>query len=470
MALGVSLDILNQKGTPAFFSDIFANRPAFGFAGRVFISTDTGAIYEDTGTAWTLIADAGAGTTGTLQQVTTNGNTTTQGISITAGGLSANSITNTSLTTGSVAFVGAAGLMTQDNANFFWDNTNKYLGIGNTGTPTAPLDIHNGTVGQLIQLNATSTNNSNIGFLNASVSKWRIGNVYNAGANDFNIFNNTLTANALSINSTNNYATFARQVISKEPEGFLASPATTTSVASFKATNSSGYITLGIDSSTGGNFNNGAYSRWLYCDGVYPLDFYTQALIRMRLSSSGNLIIANTPTTDNGNKLQITGTSTFSGTTLIGTTTSNSGGLLQSYSPNGTNAINGQVANNNNATLVGFDSASNYTFYVLGTGSIYSTSLTITLISSDINLKTDIKDYDKGLNEILAMKPRYYKYKNNLLEEKSGFIAQEMDEAVSGSMIDSPMGNHKTYQIEWYPLLVKAIQELNEKLVRNNIN
>jgi hypothetical protein len=78
----INNNILNQKGTPAFYSDIFANRPAFGYAGRVFISTDTGAIYEDTGTAWTLIADAGAGTTGTLQQVTTNGNTTTLGISV----------------------------------------------------------------------------------------------------------------------------------------------------------------------------------------------------------------------------------------------------------------------------------------------------------------------------------------------------------------------------------------------------
>ena len=92
MPLRVNFNVLNQKGTPAFFSDIFANRPAAGFAGRVFISTDTGAIYEDTGSAWTLIADAGAGTTGTLQQVTTNGNTTTQGISITAGGLSSNTV------------------------------------------------------------------------------------------------------------------------------------------------------------------------------------------------------------------------------------------------------------------------------------------------------------------------------------------------------------------------------------------
>lgn len=87
MSIKVTLDILNQKGTPAFYSDVFANRPAAGYAGRVFISTDTGAIYEDTGSTWTLIADAGAGTTGTLQQVTTNGNTTTLGISVQGIGL-----------------------------------------------------------------------------------------------------------------------------------------------------------------------------------------------------------------------------------------------------------------------------------------------------------------------------------------------------------------------------------------------
>ena len=44
------------------------------------------------------------------------------------------------LTPGSVPFVGAGGLVTQDNAKFFWDDTNHYLGIG-TATPVTPLDI-----------------------------------------------------------------------------------------------------------------------------------------------------------------------------------------------------------------------------------------------------------------------------------------------------------------------------------------
>ena len=108
-------------------------------------------------------------------------------------------------------------------------------------------------------------------------------------------------------------------------------------------------------------------------------------------------------------------------------------------------------------------------FYVNGNGAIYSTSTSITLISSDYNLKTDIKDYDKGLAEILAMKPRYFKYKDNLKEEKIGFIAQEMEQALAGSMINVPTGLdtgkfHKSYQIDWYPLLVKAIQELTARV------
>ena len=106
-----------------------------------------------------------------------------------------------------------------------------------------------------------------------------------------------------------------------------------------------------------------------------------------------------------------------------------------------------------------------YEFYVDGAGAIHSTSTSITQITSDVNLKTEITDYTKGLSEVLLMKPRYYKYKSNLEELKVGFIAQEMEEALSGSMIDSSEINkttgekYKTYQLEWYPLLVKAIQE-----------
>ena len=82
--ISVDYDILNQKQTPAFYASSLATRPAFGFPGRIFIDTDTpsSGIYRDTGSAWVQVADPGAGTTGTLQQVTTNGNTTTNSIQV----------------------------------------------------------------------------------------------------------------------------------------------------------------------------------------------------------------------------------------------------------------------------------------------------------------------------------------------------------------------------------------------------
>jgi hypothetical protein len=48
--------------------------------------------------------------------------------------------TGTAFTTGSIVFSGASGVYSQDNANFFWDDTNNRLGIG-TATPAVTLAV-----------------------------------------------------------------------------------------------------------------------------------------------------------------------------------------------------------------------------------------------------------------------------------------------------------------------------------------
>jgi len=50
------------------------------------------------------------------------------------------------LTSGSVLFAGSGGLISQDNANLYWDNVNKRLGIGTT-SPRNKLDAE-GDIGQ----------------------------------------------------------------------------------------------------------------------------------------------------------------------------------------------------------------------------------------------------------------------------------------------------------------------------------
>jgi hypothetical protein len=51
--------------------------------------------------------------------------------------------TGTALTTGSVVFAGASGIYSQDNANFFWNDTNNRLGLG-IATPTDRLHVYDG--------------------------------------------------------------------------------------------------------------------------------------------------------------------------------------------------------------------------------------------------------------------------------------------------------------------------------------
>ncbi len=196
MGFQLNLNVLNQKGSPAIYTDTFANRPAAGYQGRLFISTDTAAIYEDTGTSWTLIANVSSGA-GTLEQVTTNGNTTTKGILISSGGLSTNSLTDTALTSGSVTFAGSGGLISQDNANLFWDDTNNRLGI-NTNSPGNSLDVHTGGTNPILALNNTAGSQSAISFLNTSSAKWRIGNT---ATDTFDIYNFTNATTAISIDS-----------------------------------------------------------------------------------------------------------------------------------------------------------------------------------------------------------------------------------------------------------------------------
>ena len=54
--------------------------------------------------------------------------------------------TITGATAGSVLFAGASGVLAQDNANLFWDDTNNRLGVG-TSSPSQPLHVAGSTRG-----------------------------------------------------------------------------------------------------------------------------------------------------------------------------------------------------------------------------------------------------------------------------------------------------------------------------------
>ena len=171
----VDFNILNQLGSPSINSNTFANRPAAGQTGRLFVSTDTFEIYRDNGTTWDLIGGPGSST-----------------------------ITGTGTATQVAYFTSSQAI--GSSSNLYWDNTNIRLGIG-TSTPGTRLDIH-GT-GIMQHINATgATANSLMAFQRTGTNVWRLGDQYNGGNNFFEIHNIALANNAIQIDAATNKSIF----------------------------------------------------------------------------------------------------------------------------------------------------------------------------------------------------------------------------------------------------------------------
>lgn len=55
------------------------------------------------------------------------------------------SMTLSGMTQGSVIFAGSGGLLSQNNTNFFWDDSNTSLIVGDPGSESAGIDIDGST-------------------------------------------------------------------------------------------------------------------------------------------------------------------------------------------------------------------------------------------------------------------------------------------------------------------------------------
>ena len=159
-------------------------------------------------------------------------------------------------------------------------------------------------------------------------------------------------------------------------------------------------------------------------NGSTPIVFATVGTERMRIDSSGDLLVG-------------------------GTTT---GGKVTSIS-------------STNDLFYGYNGAQK--FAVTNGGTIFAINTTISAIS-DIRYKENIRDLDVGLDKIMALKPRLYDWKEGKgadIKNARGFIAQEFEQ-VFPDLIDkwkdpAPEGEepYKSVRQDLIPVLVKAIQE-----------
>ena len=160
---------------------------------------------------------------------------------------------------------------------------------------------------------------------------------------------------------------------------------------------------------------------------------------RMRLDSSGNLLV---------------------GTTSASTTS----GVGVKIPPTGNNiaVVSTSTTNSDNNFLMYSTGASAFRFYVDWSGQIHATNGTIGGVS-DVSLKTNIRNIETGLAEVLALQPRRFDWKNGDGENIAGFIAQEVEQILPDLVIDALYTENETKKSllmgQMVPTLVKAIQE-----------
>ena len=288
----IDLSILNQRQTPAFYADTLANRPAAGFVGRIFVSTDTFAFYRDNGTSWDLIGGPGTGT-------------------ITGSGAN-----------GQVSYWNGASTITGSN-DLFWDAVNGHFGIG-TNVPGTALDVHHDQPTVAIVNQTVATNDVRIGFQNNGVGLWRIGAFYNAGANDFGIYDAVSAIQPVTVKKTTGQVLIGTSTVGSgrlvvaNTNGDSHIQIVGASAPSLRLDSAESGPTkragLGISTSTN-NFIQGSADRdFCMFNGsttASPILFgiYDAAAVNVqeaaRISAARNFLIGTT--TDSGEKLQVTG-------------------------------------------------------------------------------------------------------------------------------------------------------------------
>jgi hypothetical protein len=217
------------------------------------------------------------------------------------------------------------------------------------------------------------------------------------------------------------------------PTAIIHASKSTASDTYFRSTNSLVSSVFGT-SAGGGTF--------VYNNGAYPLQFYTNDTERARIDSSGNLLIGKTDTS-----------------ATVG------GLILQKYEAAGETAGKIQVINRigtGQYILEGINASGG----IVG-GVVTTSTATSFNTSSDYRLKEDVQPMTGALAKVAALKPVTYKWKSTG-EASEGFIAHELAEvcpdAVSGEKdaVDAD-GNIKPQGIDTSFLvatLTAAIQEL----------
>ena len=342
-------------------------------------------------------------------------------------------------------------------ALFQYDATNQIaLLAGNTTNGLAFQTLTSGSLTTKVTLDSSG----NLG-LGVTPSAWRSGALsYDVARSSYADENGTLTIASNAYRATSNWiykvSTFATRMDSDSgqfrwytaPSGTAGNAITFTQAMTLDA---SGNLAVGLTSPSGKlHVNNTGIGQLVIAYNGTSVNYYdadTQifrtggATERARIDNSGNLLVGKTAVSlaNNGFVAQANG---YVSSSLSGTTSA-----TDSYNLYSTGA-------------------SAYRFYVDMAGTIHATSIVITAIS-DERLKENVRNIDTGLNDVLALKPRRFDWKEGKGQDRknvAGFIAQEFEEVFPECIGTTKAGadgiEYKNINYETLiPTLVKAIQE-----------
>ena len=531
----------DASGTLALTSDIsYPVTSVFGRTGAVVategdysltqlsdvtITTPTnGQVLKYNGTAWVNDTDANTGTVTSVAALTigTSGtdlsssvanSTTTPVITLnvpTASATNRGALSSTdwttfnnkynlpSLTSGSVLFSNGSTIA-QDNANFFWDDTNNRLGIG-TSTPNAKLQVGGFDNANALVIAADPSSPSSLYFGDGTGAALNRGFVEYAHESDTMTIGTSATTR-LTIASTG-AATFSSSV---NVGGTTITDGHLLNIVGSSATSNIGIVL---------NKTNSTAQIWGITNvGALTFYDYTASTERMRITSGGSVNIA---TSNPGSRALSVG-----GEFSIGSNSSNTYELIafinSSYARIGPTYQSGgsyvpltfwtsdaermRITSAGN-TQPGTDNA--YSLGVSGTRWSAVWAANGTIQTSDEREKKDIIDADLGLDFISKLRPVSFKWKvgqnivtsevvkdeegNPILDEEGnektesvivpregkrthyGLIAQEVEELLDGKDFGGFIHDEETdtkglrYD-QFVPLLIKSIQELEAKIV-----
>jgi hypothetical protein len=223
-----------------------------------------------------------------------------------------------------------------------------------------------------------------------------------------------------------------------------------TGLTIFSGAASSGSIHFADAETTG----SASFSGFInYDHAANSMQFGTSNTNQMRITSGGNVGIGNTGASDI--RLYITGQSTTSSNfALVAYNSSNQELLLVR---NDGAFYTGTAANSPYNLTTG----SGANVFVESGGLLYRST-------SSLKYKKEVRDYDKGLKELMSMRPVYYKGKSENDGDKqfAGLIAEEIHELGLTEFVQyaedgSPDALAYSNMVS---LLVKAIQELTQKV------